>query len=293
VVFSHDFISAAALRAQMDLRHGAKSHCLAGHSLGVFHDLSELVRGTKAERYLQDREYEKAKENISLHYEMDDFEEQTHSNYHQEILNILDLIKSRQPHLQMFHVKGEEYYSWQGFDHHVRFVDIYRLKASDGYCCDFSFFEDNDRFAIKSRHAHIKYIVQDNVERQGNGLRMFRFINDCADVLFNDGIYMLWGWARRINPYSVRSTRNGSNWREAIVKIKDSHGEESPSMIRLLALYLRNGWILTGLRKEIDEEIVLCSPDAIQMMFERIGNDAADSFKYSKNYETIVSDYKI
>ena len=64
-------------------------------------------------------------------------------------------------------------------------------------------------------------------------------------------------------------------------------------MIRLLALYLRNGWILTGLRKEIDEEIVLCSPDAIQMMFERIGDSAADSFKYSKNYETIVSHYKI
>ena len=48
-------------------------------------------------------------------------------------------------------------------------------------------------------------------------------------------------------------------------------------------LYLRNVWILTGLRNEINEEIVVCSPDPIRIIFERISNDAADSFKFSKN----------
>ena len=60
-----------------------------------------------------------------------------------------------------------------------------------------------------------------------------------------------------------------------------------------ISLYLRNGWILKGLRKEISEEIVVCSPDAIRMMFERIGNDAADSFKFSKKHEKNISNYKV
>ena len=60
-----------------------------------------------------------------------------------------------------------------------------------------------------------------------------------------------------------------------------------------ISFYLRNGWILKGLRKEISEEIVVCSPDAIRMMFERIGNDAADSFKFSKKHEKNISNYKV
>ena len=59
------------------------------------------------------------------------------------------------------------------------------------------------------------------------------------------------------------------------------------------SLYLRNGLFLHGLRKGINEEIVLFSPDSIRMMFDRIGNDAADSFKFSKKHEKNISNYKV
>ena len=79
----------------------------------------------------------------------------------------------------------------------------------------------------------------------------------------------------------------------SILGNKQRKSKPSPEMIRLLALYLRGGWILAGHQKEKDEQIVFCSPKAIQTMFARLGNDAANAFKYSKDYEKIITDYKI
>ena len=64
-------------------------------------------------------------------------------------------------------------------------------------------------------------------------------------------------------------------------------------MIRLLALYLRSGWVIAGQTKEDDEEIMFLSPAAIKMMFDEMPEQAPENFKYFKDYEKIISEYKI
>ena len=64
-------------------------------------------------------------------------------------------------------------------------------------------------------------------------------------------------------------------------------------MIRLLACYLRQGWVLLGEKKEGAEQIAYMSPTAIKLMVDKLGNKALDEFKYAKNYEKIKSTYGV
>lgn len=288
-----DTITQASINAQMCFGYGGMMDGLAGPQLGMFTDLSELVQGTSAGKWLEENELEKAKENTALNYDMEEFEEQTENRYHVEILNLLELIKTHQPHLKLFLVRGEEFYFWQGYKRHVGYENVYRLQAPDGYCFDFSIFDEPDKLGTAHKNAHIKYILQRKTSKQGNGLRMFNFINQCSDLLFRDDYWMLYGWPSRTNDFDVRKNRHGTNWRAKEVQIKDAFGESSPLMTRLLALYLRNGWILSGYQKGLDEEILLPSPDAIRFIVGRSGNKTLEAFKYSNHYEKIVSNYKI
>ena len=64
-------------------------------------------------------------------------------------------------------------------------------------------------------------------------------------------------------------------------------------MIRLLACYLRQNWVLLGEQKEGEELIAYLSPEAINKMVNKLGNEALEEFKYSKDYETIITNYKV
>jgi len=56
---------------------------------------------------------------------------------------------------------------------------------------------------------------------------------------------------------------------------------------------LRNGWILLGEPKEGDEQIAFMSPTAIEYMVEKMGNETLEEFKYCKQYENIITNYKV
>ena len=289
----HNIIQEASMRAQLSLGYDGMGLHHGGFGGDIFRELTELVRGTTTHSYLQTLREEEDLAVLAMDYRMEDFQEETPLRYHQEVFNTQKLIQQRQPHLKLFHVKGQEFKIVRGAKINQRTVDVYRIQAPDGYAFDYQLAEDEDQFGIKYTIAHVKFILQPDPEKQGSGLRMNRHISECADVLFNDGVYCFWGWARRMNQHPVRPSRHGNNWRSTYVRIKDAGGKPSPEMIRLLALYLRGGWILAGHQKEKDEQIVFCSPKAIQTMFARLGNDAANAFKYSKDYEKIITHYKI
>ncbi len=64
-------------------------------------------------------------------------------------------------------------------------------------------------------------------------------------------------------------------------------------MIRLLAMYLRYNWILFDHQKNDDELIAYFSPKGMEFMVEKCGNESLEQFKYSKDYEKIITRYKI
>ncbi|MDB4651476.1 hypothetical protein OAG06_00485 [Verrucomicrobia bacterium] len=244
----------------------------------------------RANKYLDRIREEHAPVVTRLEYEMDDFQEETFKRYHEEMLSTLELIKQYQPHLKLFHVKADVYRTIKGQEKKVGKTDIWRLKAPDGYSIDYEISEDE---AGTEKIAHVKFVIQPQVAKQGNGQRMQRHVKECSQVLFKGGVFYLYGWARRMNQHSVASSRHGDNWREELIQIKDNSGQLSEPMIRLLALYLRSGWVLAGQTKEDDEEIMFLSPSAIKMMFDEMPEQAAENFKYFKGYEKILSKYKI
>ena len=247
-------------------------------------------RDFRANKYLNKIKEENAPVVTRLEYKMDDFQEETFKRYHEEMLSTLELIKQCQPHLRLFHVKADVYRCIKGQIKIIGKTDIWRLKAPDGYSIDYEICENE---AGTDKIAHVKFVIQPQVGKQGSGQRMQRHVNECAEVLFKGGVFYLHGWARRINQHSVASSRHGKNWREELIQIKDSSGQLSEPMIRLLALYLRSGWVLAGQTKEDDEEIMFLSTSAIKMMFDEMPEQAAENFKYFKYYEKVISEYKI
>ncbi|MDC0324420.1 hypothetical protein OAM21_04425 [Verrucomicrobia bacterium] len=244
----------------------------------------------RANKYLDRIREEHAPVVTRLEYKIDDFQEETFKRYHEEMLKTLELIKQYQPHLKLFHVKADVYRRINGQVKVVEQTDIWRLKAPDGYSIDYELCENE---AGSDKIAHVKFVIQPKVAKQGSGQRMLRHVKECSEVLFKSGVFYLHGWARRINQHSVASSRHGENWREKLIQIKDSSGQLSEPMIRLLALYLRSGWVLAGQTKEDDEEIMYLSPAATKMMFDEMPEQAAENFKYFKGYEKILSKHKI
>jgi|UPI000378E791 hypothetical protein len=285
----YNIIQDAAVRAQM-LVGG-----LGQYGGGYFDPLGTLplsFRDFRASKYLDKIKEEYAPVVTRLEYEMDDFQEETFNRYHEEMLRTLELIKQYQPHLKLFHVKADVYRTIKGQEKQIGKTDIWRLKAPDGYSIDYEICEDENETGLK-KIAHVKFVIQPQAAKQGSGQRMQRHVNECSEVLFKSGVFYLHGWARRMNQYEVRTSRHGKNWREELIQIKDSSGQLSEPMIRLLALYLRSGWVLAGQTKEDDEEIMYLSPSAIKMMFDEMPEQAAENFKYFKDYEKVISEYKI
>ena len=285
----YNIIQDAAIRAQM-LVGG-----LGQYGGGYFNPLDTTplnFSDFRANNYLDRIREETAPIITRLEYEIDDFQEETFNRYHEEMLRTLELIKQYQPHLKLFHVKADVYRTIKGQEKKVGKTDIWRLKAPDGYSIDYEICEDKKKTEL-NKIAHVKFVIQPKVAKQGSGQRMLRHVKQCSDVLFKGGVFYLYGWARRLNQHAVASSRHGKNWREELIQIKDNNGELSQPMIRLLALYLRSGWVLAGQTKEEDEEIMFLSTSAIKMMFDEMPEQAAENFKYFKYYEKIISKHKI
>ena len=283
----YSIIQQAAVRAQM-LLGGLGQY--GGGYFDPFDTPSLNFSDFRASKYLDRIREERAPVVTRLEYEMDDFQEETFKRYHEEMLNTLEVLKQYQPHLKLFHVKADVYRRINGQVKLVDQTDIWRLKAPDGYAIDYELCSNESGL---DKIAHVKFVIQPQVTKQGSGQRMQRHVNECAEVLFKNGVFYLYGWARRLNQYDVKTSRHGKNWREKLIQIKDNKGKLSAPMIRLLALYLRSGWVIAGQTKEDDEEIMFLSPSAIKMMFDEMPEQAAENFKYFKDYEKIISKHKI
>jgi hypothetical protein len=283
----YSIIQQAAVRAQM-LVGGLGQ--IGGSYFDPLDTTPLSFRDFRANKYLDRIREEHAPVVTRLEYEMDDFQEETFKRYHEEVLRTLELIKQYQPHLKLFHVKADVYRTIKGREKIVDQTDIWRLKAPDGYLMDYELCQNETGL---NKIAHVKFVIQPQAAKQGSGQRMQRHVKECSEVLFKSGVFYLHGWARRINQHSVASSRHGDNWREELIQIKDNSGQLSEPMIRLLALYLRSGWVLAGQTKEDDEEIMYLSPAAIKMMFNEMPEQAAENFKYFKGYEKILSKHKI
>lgn len=234
--------------------------------------------------YLEHVEVERQERKVRLDYAMEDFKEQTLRSYRKEILNILKLIKQYQHELKLYHVKGCQYRIIDGERVIEEEPDIYRLKGPDGYCLDLEISDAETENGI-NKVAHVKFIIQPTVSKQGSGFRMHKHVMECANVLFKDNFFYLYGWASGINQFGVRNTRYGDNWREHLVTIKDHNGNTSPLMNRLLCLYLRYGWILTGEKKEGDHLIMFLSPEAKKMLKRELPEEAEEKFKYERKHK--------
>ena len=97
----------------------------------------------------------------------------------------------------------------------------------------------------------------------------------------------------RINQFPVRGSRPGENWRGEKCRIKDAQGNLSSEITRLLATYLRQGWIKLGEQKAGEELIGYFSPKGIRYMVSKLGNEILDQFTYSRSYEETYRRYKI
>ncbi|MDA7559492.1 hypothetical protein N8683_01190 [bacterium] len=285
----YSIIQQAAVRAQM-LVGGLGQ--IGGSYFDPFDTPPLNFSDFRANKYLDRIREEHGSVVTRLEYKMDDFQEETFKRYHEEMLRTLELIKQYQPQLKLFHVKADVYRTIKGQEKKVGKTDIWRLKAPDGYSIDYEICEDKNETRL-NKIAHVKFVIQPQVGKQGSGQRMQRHVKECSEVLFKNGVFYLYGWARRLNQYEVASSRHGENWREKLIQIKDSSGQLSEPMIRLLALYLRSGWVLAGQTKEDDEEIMYLSPAATKMMFDEMPEQAAENFKYFKGYEKILSKHKI
>jgi hypothetical protein len=256
-------------------------------------DLAALHELNGTRELIEQAERQAAAKDKKLDYEYDNMDLQHPKSYHESLKPLLDTISEKQPHLKLYRTVGKTFWEYKDEKNDIKDCEILRLEAPDGYVMDWEpdIQTNVDRKRIKV--CHIKFIMQRDTKKQGNSFRMARHVDHCADVLFNQGVVYLWGWAARMNQWNVRKTRHGENWRKEMCQITDYNGELSPATIRLLAMYLRHGWMRLHEQKEGEELIAYMSPEGIEFMVEKMGNESLEEFKYAKNYEETYRRYKI
>lgn len=276
---------------------------MAERSLGAFgyHDteftwkqnMRMLLGHNGAERVFEGKERELAKEGQRLEYDYDNMVPMTAQLHRDEAKHTLEVIAERQSHLELYYCTGKTFWEFKGEKHDIKSANIYRLQAPDGYQFDYEpdeyTTEDGEIMPI----AHVKFILQRDHAKQGNGVRLGRHVKECVDVLFETGMMFVWGKVSPDNQFSVKETNNGKNWREKLTRIRDAHGKLSNKISRLEAIYLKQGWIHFGQNQEREQLIAYLSPKGIKYVVEKHGKEILEEFKYSKKYEKIISNYKV
>lgn len=209
-------------------------------------DMAALLGYSTVNQIAEEYERQQAKDNRQLDYNYDRMTLVCADDCPSELKATLDLIHERQPRLKLYQSPGQSYWSFKGKKHDIEECNILRLEAPDGYCFDYEYDEFDNADGEHTKTAHVKFIMQRDVNRQGYPSRLNRHVLECTDVLFELGISFVWGLAASSNQFDVKATRHGRNWRGRVVRIKDAHGELSPRINRLLAMYLRQGWIPLG-----------------------------------------------
>jgi len=287
-MFHNDIRNIANLaRNQFGVLGGYDPSLTWKQDFAALHELNstrELIE--KAERI-------EASQTKKLDYEYDNMDLQHPKSNHESLKPLLDSISEKQPHLKLYRTVGKTFWEYKEEKHDVQEAEIIRLEAPDGYCMDWEPDEQTNDDGEKIQTLHVKFIMQRDTNKQGNSFRMFRHVEECSDVLFNIGITYFFGCPMRINQFPVRGSRHGENWRGEKCRIKDAQGNLSSEITRLLATYLRQGWIKLGEQKASEELIGYFSPKGIRYMVSKLGNEILDQFTYSRSYEETYRRYKI
>ena len=226
--------------------------------------------------------------NNRLRYDHKSFQEQNESFCRDDVKGMLKEIKSNYPKLKLIHFTGNSLEVNGIFQRKVGKTDLFRIKDADaGYCLDFEIVEIKD-FKNDYKIAHVKFIIQTNINKQGDGFKCTKFVKECSDIFFNSAFLYLEGTVIGDNQYKVRETRHGKNWREEFVKLKNYQNQKHETLPRLLGFYLRTGWILNGECRNNGSTIMLQSPLAKKMLWEKDPEEFKNKYAYFKDYENEI-----
>lgn len=224
-----------------------------------------------------------------LRYDYKSLQEQDESFCRDEVKGILKILKSKYPQLKLIHFNGYSLEVVGTFKTKVVKTDLFRIQDEEGYCLDFEIIEIKD-FKNDYKIAHVKFITQANINKQGHGFKCTKFVKECSDIFFKSAFLYLEGTVIGDNQYKVRETRHGKNWREKFVKLKNYQNQKHETLPRLLGFYLRTGWVLNGECRNNGSRIMLQSPLAKKMLWEHSSEEFKDKYKYFKDYENEVKE---
>jgi len=233
---------------------------------------------------------EESLEDAHLDYDFDNMEIYHQRKYHEDCKSWLDSIDKYELDIQVESCIGKTSYhdgdfKWQADEGRVwRFRDM-----ETKYAMDFSTAEKDlskeEQGYINGKMVHIKFLWALPEDQRGYYF-MNKSLRRFAKILFDDGYDYMEGWCSRMNQLPVRQGRY-KNWRAAKVRIKDRNRKLSNNDgIRLLAMYLRAGFIIVGEKKD-DNMIAYMSPLLYKYITKDDPDALQDELKYARNFSYV------
>ena len=232
--------------------------------------------------------HEESLENANLSYDFDNMEKYHKRKYHEDCKGWLDNIEELELPLQIESCIGKTRYHDGDFNWQTDEGRVWRFRDMETkYNMDFSTGEKElskeEQGYINGKMVHIKFLWALPEDQQGY-YYMNKSLRRFAKVLFKDGYDYMEGWCSRMNQLPVRQGRY-KNWRAAKVRMKDREHRvlSKNDGIRLLAMYLRAGFIIVGEKKD-DNMIAYISPLLYKYMTKDNPDALLDELKYARNF---------
>ena len=224
-----------------------------------------------------------------LRYDPKSFQELNLRSCGKDLKQLIEFMNRNFPEFCLYQTTGFNCDQLGQFQRNLSHTIVYRIMDPEGFCFDFEIVkvsEGNNDF----RFAHVKFIVQPNLKKQGHGYRCKIFIQKCADILFNSAFSHIEGTVIENNQYKVRDTRNGENWRNEYLELKNYQNQEYENVSRLLGFYLRTGWILQENAFGPEPKIMFLSEFAKNNLWEEDQDAFKEKYKFYKYYENEIEE---
>ena len=224
-----------------------------------------------------------------LQYDPKSFQQLNERTCGKDMKQLVEFMNHEYPEFCLYEAAGFNLDQVGQFQRNLTRTKIYRLMDRQGFCFDFEIVkvsEGNNDF----RFAHVKFIVQPNLKKQGQGYRCKIFIQKCADILFNSAFMHILGTVIGENQYKVRETRNSNNWRTDFVDLKNYWNEQYENVPRLLGFYLRTGWVLQEKAITPEPKIMFLSEFAKDILWEESPETFKEKYKFYKYYENEIEE---
>lgn len=224
-----------------------------------------------------------------LQYDPKSFQQLNLRTCGEELDQFVEFMNHEYPEFCLYEAAGFNLDQVGQFQRNLTRTQIYRIMDPEGFCFDFEIVrvrESNNDF----KFAHVKFIVQPDKTKQGNGYRCKQFVQKCTDILFNSAFSHIEGTVIGNNQYGVRKTRNGNNWRTDFVDLKNYWNEQYENVPRLLGFYLRTGWVLQEKAITPEPKIMFLSEFAKDILWEESPETFKEKYKFYKYYENEIEE---